>query len=172
MAAYTRAIELDSKRAAVYHSRGCLHYDNHEFAEALADFQKAIELDASLDYSHFRVWLIMSRLGELRPATKGLADYWHDRKSGKPDDWESTVMRFLTGQMTERAFLNATVAKDKTKAAWKECEAYFYAGSKRLVEGDKKIAADYFQKCLETDKKDFMEYKSAVAELKFLRHAK
>jgi tetratricopeptide (TPR) repeat protein len=171
LVAYTKAIELDPKRAAVYHSRGCLHYDNHEFADALADFQKAIELDSSLDYSHFRVWLIMARMGEMRPATKELSDYLHSRKTGKPDDWESTIGGFLTGPMTEHAFLKVAVSKDKTKLEWKECQAYFYAGSKRLIEGDKRTAADYFQKCLDTDKRDFMEYKSAVAELKFLRRA-
>jgi len=169
LAAYTQAIELDPKAATVYHSRGCLRYDNHQFADALADFRKAIELDDSLDYSHFRLWLARARVGEIKPATKELRGYLASRKTGRPNDWEATVMRFLSGQISDDTFFKATVNNDKTKEAGQECEAYFYAGSKRLIEGGKTTAAIYFQKCVETGKKDFMEYKSAAAELKFLR---
>src|SRR5581483_3299822 len=153
LAAYTRAIELNPKGATFYHSRGCLHYDDHEFTDAMADFRQAIELDAAQDYSHLRLWLAGARAGETKSATKELRSYLRDRKTGKMDDWEATIMRFLTGQMTERAFFNAAIHNGDKQQAGKQCEAYYYAGSKRLVEGNKKKAADYFQQCLATDKK-------------------
>jgi lipoprotein NlpI len=51
------------------------------------------------------------------------------------------------------------------------CQAYFYAGTKHLIEGDKKTAETYFKKCLATDKVDSTEFWSAEAELKFLKAA-
>ncbi len=61
---------------------------------------------------------------------------------------------------------------DKKKETEQQCEAFFYAGSKRLTEGDKIAATAYFGKCLATEEKTFIEYKSAGAELKFLKTAK
>ena len=48
------------------------------------------------------------------------------------------------------------------------CEAWFYAGMKKLLGGDKAAAANYFKKCLATEQKDFTEYLLAEAELKAL----
>lgn len=48
------------------------------------------------------------------------------------------------------------------------CEAWYYAGMKRLLAGDKKTAADYLNKCLGTREKNFDEYILAQAELKSL----
>ncbi len=172
LADLTKSIELDPKNVAAYHSRGCLHYDIHEWTNALADFRKCLEVDASYDYSHFRIWLVRARLGEAEAASKELSTYLENRKTGKPDDWESNIMRFLTGQTTEAALYSAAAHKDTWKEALQYCEAYFYAGSKRLIGGDKSVAGDYFQKCIATDIKECMEYRSAVAELKFLRQAK
>ena len=48
------------------------------------------------------------------------------------------------------------------------CHAWFYAGMKKLLAGDKKAAADYFRKCLATDQKTLTEYEMASTELKAL----
>jgi hypothetical protein len=41
---------------------------------------------------------------------------------------------------------------------------------KKLLEGDKKTATDYFQKCLATDETVSPEFASAAAELRNLNH--
>ena len=64
------------------------------------------------------------------------------------------------------------VIDDKTTDAERHCEAYFYAGTKRLIDGDKKTAQDYFEKCVATGLKNFSEYDCAAAELKALKAAK
>ena len=50
-----------------------------------------------------------------------------------------------------------------------KCEARFYAGSRRLIDGDMPGAKDLFQKCLATDVKSSTEYESAAAELEALK---
>src|SRR5262249_24184846 len=134
-------------------------------------FRKAIELDGTMDYSRFRVWLAMARLGQRQEATRQMNYYLGHRKTGKRGDWEATVMHFLTGQLSERGFLNAA-AKGDAKALGKDCEAYFYAGSMRLIDGKKSTAEEYFKKSVATSRKDFMEYRSALAELSHLQPAK
>jgi lipoprotein NlpI len=90
------------------------------------------------------------------------------RNTGRPDDWPSKVGHFLAGQLTESDFLQAAANPDTLTDREQHCEAYFYAGSKRLIEDDKTTAADYFKKCMTTELKHFEEYRSAEAELKFL----
>ena len=175
IADYTKAIELNPKLAWAYHSRGCLRYDQHSFTDALGDFRKAGELDmatALADYARISVWRVRARLGEPAAATKELQAYLENRKTGKPGDWPSSIARYLTGQLAEPDFFKAAANPDKKVESGQQCEAYFYAGTKRLITGDKTTAQDYFEKCLATGGKDFTEYSSAAAELKFLRAAK
>jgi lipoprotein NlpI len=169
---YNKAIELNPKFAWAYHGRGCLRYDSQEFTAALVDFRKECELDPTLDYGHFRVWLVRARLGEREPATEELQRYLDSRKTGKPDDWESQIARFLTGQLAETDFFKAAENIDKMKESKQLCQAIHYAGTIHLIEGGKAKAAEYFAKCLTTGRKDFYEYQSAAAELKLLNAGK
>jgi HEAT repeat protein len=163
----TVTLAEDPTNGATYHDRGCLYYDSRAFTNALADFQKAGELGSdNRDYSHYRIWLIRARLGEKDAATRELASYLARRPQGKP--WALNVGRFLAGQMTEVDFIAAAADPNGQTDREQHCEAWFYAGMKRLLAGDKTTAADYFQKCRATDVKSFEEYDSAGAELKFL----
>jgi lipoprotein NlpI len=147
----------------------------HKFTDALADFQKTCELDSNaqrLAYSHFYVWLIRARLGQQDAATRELQSFLENRKTVTSDDWSSKVANFLTGQLAEPDFFKMSENADKQTDSGQHCEAYFYAGSKRLAGGDKTTATDYFEKCLATGCKGFTEYTSAAAELKFLETSK
>jgi lipoprotein NlpI len=173
---YNKVIDLNSKFApAVYSMRGLLNYNLHKFTDALVDFRKSCELnsDAKIqDYSHFYIWLIRARLGEQDSATKELQTYLDNRKTGTSDEWPPNVARLLTGQLTEPDFFKAAENSDQQTDKRQHCEAYFYAGSKRLIEGDKTAATDYFDKCLATGCKNLSEYNSAAAELKSLEISK
>jgi lipoprotein NlpI len=166
---YTKAIEFKPNLMDAYNGRACLRYDSHHFTDALADFRKVVKLDSSNDYARFRVWLIRARQGHAEAATTELQTYLAGRTSGKPDDWASKIGHFLAGQMAEPEFLAAATNADKNTEAGQLCEAYFYAGSKQLFNGGKAAASTYFQKSIATGKNDFLEYFSAVEELKFLK---
>ena len=173
MADYNNDIEMNPKDAPVYYARGLLNYDSHKFTNALADFRKACELGLDVtnrDCSHFYVWLIQEHLGEKGNATKELQTYWNSRKTGTSDYWPSTIRSFLTGQLTEPDFFKAAENTDNKTDRVQHCQAYFYAGSIRLIEGDKTTTTDYFKKCLATgcNAFDVDEIISAAAELKSL----
>jgi hypothetical protein len=152
-----------------YHERGCQYYNTRTFAESLGDFRKSCQLGSEAqDYSYYRIWIIRARAGEEAAATKELASYLKDRKPHHSPDWPLQIGRFLNGQITEAELLNAAVNTNSKTNREQHCEAYFYAGSKRLAENDTAGAADLFKKCLGTAVRDFEEYESAQAELKAL----
>jgi len=161
-------IQRDPGNASAHSLRGYLEYDQHAWREALDDFRKACELEHSgppREYVRLRIWLIRSRLGEREDATKELAQYLSSRPQ---NDWYSKNAKFLVGQLSESEYFQAaqsTIPKTQTEQS---CEAWFYAGTVRLLDGDRKTAAAYFQKCLDTGVKRFTESMSAEAELKAL----
>lgn len=163
----SKAIELKSDFAFAYRNRGSAYYDQHSFTNALANFREASRLDPADAYVAIYIYLTRAQLNEKTAALAELRNYFAHRKTAKPGEWSSQIAKFLAGDSAEPDFL-AAAAADKTKDREQHCEAYFYAGSKRLIEGDKKTAIADFKKCLATNVRYFSEYQSATAELKFL----
>ena len=175
LADYDRAIELDPKNVDAYYGRGVARYDKRDWSNALLDFRKTSalkpavsELETLRDYSHIRIWMARAKLGERVAATNELKQYLLARTIAKPGDWLSTIIRLLTVDLSENDFLKAAGSGDEKQARNQKCEAYFYAGTVKLIDGDKSTATDYFKKCLETGVKDCYEYQSAAAELALL----
>ena len=171
LADYTSAIDPNPKDALAYYNRGYLRYDKRAWADALSDFRKASQLVLFQDdeYVRFRIWLIRARLGERDAATHELQAYLAQRRPKALDDWPAKIGAFLTGQLSEEAFLKAAESPDEQTSREQRCKAYFYAGTKRLIDGAKATARRYFEKSLQTGVKTFAEYRSAAAELKFLK---
>ena len=81
-------------------------------------------------------------------------------------DWTAQIGRFLLDQISESDFLDGATSPDTEKDRAQHCEAWYYAGMKSLLAGDKKTAGDYFNKCVGTREKNLYEYILAQAELK------
>jgi lipoprotein NlpI len=170
IADHTQAIKMNATNGVEYRLRACLYNDAHDYPRALADFRQAIRWGSNdPDYPRFRVWLIRARTGEEAEATRELAAYLAARRTGRPEDWPSQVGHFLAGQLSEAGFLKAAKNRNARTNEEQHCEAWFYAGMKRLIAHDQTTAAVYFQNCLDTGVDNFEEYASAEAELKFLR---
>jgi lipoprotein NlpI len=169
IADYTRAIELDPKYATAYIDRGLAKSLLRDWEGALADYRGFCELSVSgQDYPRLFIWLIRSRLGEKDAVNKELSDYLGKRPSAASGDWVSKVAGHLLGNIAEADLFAAAASPDAKTDSGQRCEAWFYAGMKKLFDGDKKTAANYFQKCLATDQKDFNEFQLAQSELKAL----
>ena len=96
----------------------------------------------------FFIWITRARLGEVTAADQELAAYIAERWNGAPADWPSNIARFLVGKMTEPDFFAASASPDAKKERAHKSMAWFYAGMKHLLTGDRTTAADYFRKCL------------------------
>jgi tetratricopeptide (TPR) repeat protein len=169
MADYNRAIELDPKYALAYRGRGDAKNIMRSWTDALADYRRRCELSESgQDYPRLYIWLIRARLGETEAASKELSDYIGKRPATAAGDWVSKVAGHLIGNVTEADLFAAAASPDAKKDSGQHCEAWFYAGMKKLLAGDKKTAADYFHKCMATEQKTFTEFQLAQSELKAL----
>jgi membrane associated rhomboid family serine protease/lipoprotein NlpI len=165
IADYTHAVELNPKDAFAYKQLGKAQFEKHNWSHALAEFRSDCKLDPKEDYSHFFIWLIRMRQGEKEVANEELAAYLEKRSIATPDDWASKVANFLLGKISQEDFVAAAASPDAKKESRQHCEAWFYAGMKRLFSGDKIAAISYFQKCLTTDERTITEYQFAEAEL-------
>ncbi|MGB8352975.1 MAG: tetratricopeptide repeat protein [Chthoniobacteraceae bacterium] len=170
---FGKAIELSKNlKGDPYHYRGCLLFDMRRFPEAMADFRKASELGLihvlDDDYVHYRIYLVHALTNENAAGIEELKAYLSKRKAGPGEDWRLMIGRFLADQMPEADFLNAANDAKAEKSKQKQCEAWFYAGMKHLIAGDKATAQDDFKKCIATDETLYLEYASAQANLKFL----
>ena len=137
----------------------------------MSDYRNFCELSPSendKDYPHLYIWLLSARLGETDEASKELSAYMDKRLNAAPGDWVSKVAGYLIGTVTEADLFSAAASPDTAKAQGQYCEGWYYAGMKKLLSGDKKTATDYFQKCLATDMKGFIEYQLSWSELKAL----
>jgi tetratricopeptide (TPR) repeat protein len=70
VAAYTRAIEIDSQMAVAYKNRGLAYKAQGELDRACRDFDRAIELDAGLLAAYMNRGLILIRQGKDEEAEK------------------------------------------------------------------------------------------------------
>ena len=166
----TKAIALNPQKRAAYTTRAHARYDRRLWADALADFRKICDLDPDdKDYAVIRIWLVRAHLGERDAATRELAEILKGRKA---DDWPGKILRFLVGDLSEAGFLKEAGSADAKTDREQKCEAYFYVGARRLLDGDKGKAKEHFQKCLDMGVKTFTEYRSAAAELQEIEKGK
>lgn len=167
---YNRAIQLDSNVALAYKDRGSANALKGNWADAEKDLLKFCELsNKGQDYPHLIIWVMQTRLGASNSANKGLADYIDKRAVAVSDDWVAKVAGYLLGTISESDLFIAASSSDAKKSNGKMCEAWFYTGMKRFFAGDKKSAAEHFDKCIATDQKDFTEFQLAQSELKNLQ---
>jgi tetratricopeptide (TPR) repeat protein len=159
----SKAIQLDGSSGHLYHGRGCVRFDQGDWAKAVEDFRTGSRLAPEVrDYAQFRIWICRARLGEREAATKELQDYLKDRKPKDAEDWPGKVGAFLAQALPEKEFRAAA------KKAGEHCEAAFYAGTIRLLDGARDAAKTCFKDCVKTNKYSFFEYRSAVAALESL----
>lgn len=66
----TKALEKDDKSIRAYSQRGDAYFYLGKFPEAVADYRKMIELDPSLEQTHWRLGLACYYAGEFKPAQR------------------------------------------------------------------------------------------------------
>lgn len=165
------AIGLHARYADAYVLRGDVEQAQQSSSVALASFQEALDIDPTLHYPRFKIWILRCKAGDRDRATKELKEHFNSLPQKQSTEWAYQVEAFLTGTLSEADFLNAarTSAKSPQERMDQLCEANYYAGVKRLLDGDKKAAAGFFQNSIATGVGDFGEYINARDELKALQ---
>jgi tetratricopeptide (TPR) repeat protein len=171
IADYDQAIRLDPNDFDAFEKRATTRQLKGDLEGALSDLIHCDELappGESRDYVHLHSWLVRVRNGQSAEANRELASYLGGWRNPSEADWASKIARFLLDQISESEFLAGAASSDAERDRAQHCEAWYYAGMKRLFAGDKKAATDCFDKCLGTQENSFDEYLLARAELKSL----
>jgi lipoprotein NlpI len=156
---YNHAIELDSQQMQAYEGRGNVYLFKGQFKPAIAEFTKAIDIDPDYEYAYLRL-LIATWLSKA-PDSGAIEKLGKHVSAKRSAEWVRTISMFYLGvkDTTEQSVLEeAKKGEDEKVKAERLCEAYFYLGVKRLAEGNKAGAAEFFAKSVETNIKYFMEY--------------
>ena len=73
-------------------------------------------------------------------------------------DWNAKIAAFFSGQLSEQDLLTSATSTDSETNRIRHCQAWCYAGLRRLIDGDKISAIDYFEKSIDTSQDTLMEY--------------
>jgi tetratricopeptide (TPR) repeat protein len=166
----TQALYLDPKNGVAYYIRGFAKLAKGNLDGALADLKQFYEIaprDTNADHARLYLWLIAREQNPAMDADQELSDALANSWNSSPDDMASKTAAFLLGRTSEADYLTAASPEAKADPG-QRCEAWYFAGMKRLLIGDKPTAIDHFQKCLATGQKNHFEYILAQAELQAL----
>ena len=158
---FNRASELNTYPRP-YIGRSVAEIALGAYHEAIMDLSQAERADPkNQDGPETLLWVARALNGDIQSADAELRAYLDDRKS--KDDWGLKRARFLLGEIGEDLFLHKIA-----RAPAQLCEAYFYAGIKRLLAGDKSGATDLFDTCTRFGIHGFVEDQLAQIKLKEL----
>jgi tetratricopeptide (TPR) repeat protein len=156
-----RVIADDPKSADNYMNRAVVEYCKVGYTGAIADCSRAIDLDPKIvANSRYRSFLLWLAYNEQHDSASGhrLSDQIDPAAVAAQSDWTSKVAAFFLEQINETDFLAAAVSSDRETNRAQHCQAWYYAGMRRLSDGDKITAIDYFEKSANTDKDTVTEF--------------
>lgn len=166
---FSRAIENDPYNLHGYYGRGVTKYFLGDYEGAIEDLQEAIKNDQQrTDYPHFFLFLMSMRLGQEESARTTLENHQIKRIPARNADWPGSIGAFLLGEMSEEELFERVNETGDPPDPELVVEGCYYAGSLRLLRGDREGAIALFQRCLETNIYTFYEYHIAVMELRKL----
>ncbi len=168
MADLDHAVAKPTQQGSPYIFRGIARMVARNWTGALDDFQQYINMKkpGSLDYVGIYMWICRMRLNQTDIANKELLNWVALGGDETKDAFQSVVGRFLAGTGSEGELFNAANVVPDAEKDRILCDAWFYAGIKRLLDGDEATAEGYFTQCLQTDEEDEDEYIFAASEMK------
>ncbi|MGQ4276246.1 lipoprotein NlpI [Pseudidiomarina sp. E22-M8] len=162
--AFESVLELEPEHPYVYLNRGVAAYYDNRFDLADDDFSRYFSFDPSDPYR--AIWRYLGAV-ELNPnqARQNLAKA---RLKHSNEAWAWGVVDLYLGIISEQEFLNSYATQgldvDETLAE-RMCEAYFYLGKLKQLEGEWGTAAVYFRLALTTNVHMFLEHRYAAIEM-------
>jgi tetratricopeptide (TPR) repeat protein len=167
----SQALDLDPKNAQAYATRGFAKLAKGNLDGTLQDLKQFCDLaprDHNADHARLYLWLISKAQNATTDADQDLSNALETSWNSAPDDQVSKTALFFLGRLNESDYLAAAASADAKTDQAQRCQAWYFAGMKRLLVGDKKGAVEAFHQCLATEQKDYCEYVLAQTELQAL----
>ncbi len=149
--------------ATLFEERGFAQLFQKKFAEAIADFAKARQMNPQL--THVLPWqsLAPARAGHASEARSLLVG----AKAGKsaPAGWTAKLCSFLLDETSEADLLAAAAEGTPREKSQHLCEAHYFIGQKQLLREDAVGAADHFREALAGKEYSLSAFRGARYEL-------
>ena len=153
LADFGHAIETNPLEPDPYYNRGVIYFLKHDWKKALSDLRRHDELNQEDEDAPPLIWAVQTRLGEKEAADRRLSSFVADHPE-QANPFYAEIDNFLLGKMSEKDLLAAADSGEEKKRPEQQCEAWYYAGLKRLLNGDKAGAAEALRKTVATGEKD------------------
>jgi tetratricopeptide (TPR) repeat protein len=168
----SHSLDLDPKNNQAFYTRAYAKLLKGNLDGAQVDFKQYCDLaphEHYADNSRLYLWLISKAQNSKLDADQDLSDALENSWNSPSDDLVTKTATFLLGRTSEAEYIAGAASTDPNSDRGQHCEAYYFAGMRRLLLGDKAAALDFFHKSLATDQKNFCEYSLAQAELQGLQ---
>jgi lipoprotein NlpI len=148
-------------------NRGRLEFSERQFADAEKDFLESASYQPPDIYLGLMLYVSQAQQGKDAAAALKM-----NSTNFKLTEWPGQVVQLFLGILRMQDVLAAANNSDPKKSNEQHCEAYYYLGEHALLSGKSAEAADLFQKSISTGEANFIEFRSATAELVYLRSSK
>ncbi len=139
-----------------------------DYEKSMQSFKTRIGLldySSDVDYYAMRVWLCYKHLERDKEGNDYLQEFVEKHK---PEGWGRQILDFMLGKLQDEQLLKLAKHDNQETQKHQLCEAYYYIACTKRFAGDMKSAKSYYQKCLDTQVKEFTEHISAKIEIKDL----
>lgn len=156
-----KALALGPNNPAPRYLKAYAHYYLRDYAQARDEFTELLKSRAEVERGYAAIWLYLAtrRLGA--DGVAALKSAW---PTGSRPQWPMPVLQLLEGSIELDAALKQA-REDAAQAPGRQCELYFYAAQKRLLDGDAAGARKLFEQALALNVTEFNEHGMAQREL-------
>ncbi len=163
IADYNEVLKWDSKNSYGHAELGFALYFSGKTQEALAEFNKAAEIDPKLRF--LRPWQYLAMLA-LNQKAQADAKFAADLAIPQAKrEWPDQLLIYLGGKQSEQDLRNS-INKDPKAADPQTCEAEFFIGQRKLVAGQSDAAKVHFAAALKTKSTQLSSYRGAKLAVK------
>lgn len=163
IADYNEVLKWDSKNSYGHAELGFALYFSGKTQEALAEFNKATEIDPKLRF--LRPWQYLAMLA-LNQKPQADAKFAADLAIPQAKrEWPDQLLIYLADKQSEQD-LRKSINKDPKAADAQTCEAEFFIGQRKFVAGQKDAAKVHFAAALKTKSTQLSSYRGAKLAVK------
>lgn len=156
---------LDSHRSSAFREKGRLAFYQGDFERAAQEFDRALRSASDAAIVYGVVWLEMALR---RAKSEAQSPIGSVLVQIQPTQWPAPVLQMFGGTLSPEDAVANSRADTPRETLMQQCEAYFYAGQKYLIDGQQDKARKAFESAVATGVAEFMEYDWSARELELM----
>lgn len=153
----------------IYLHRGIIMYYTGHYKYAVEDMMEFYKSEPDDPYKMLCLYFAAEKYYGKDYADGLLKSYYNDSftlKSKALDNWGFNFIKLFLNKTSEDAIFADIIKIKDDEDLFQEhlCEAYYYIGQFKLLQGKDKLAYDYFKLCQAARKYGFLEHRLAIYE--------